>query len=54
MPKPREITDNSTKNKPWKPFKGVCVIKCPPGFIEKEKYINEKLRVVCEECKGIY
>lgn len=46
MEKPRESFN--TKNYPYKPFNGSCVMDCPPGYMDEES----TSRVSCKKCEG--
>uniref|UniRef100_A0A1B6DYS9 Tyrosine-protein kinase receptor n=1 Tax=Clastoptera arizonana TaxID=38151 RepID=A0A1B6DYS9_9HEMI len=61
MPKPRQVSGQEytpeeyipEKNVSWKPFQGMCIMKCPPSFLEKEvKDSMGRSYYICEPCKG--
>ncbi|BES91399.1 tyrosine-protein kinase receptor [Nesidiocoris tenuis] len=47
-PKPLEAEFN-TREWPYKPFNGKCIINCPPGYLDVE--VNGKYH--CERCTGM-
>nr|UTM63729.1 Insulin-like receptor [Riptortus pedestris] len=49
MRKPREMTSYNTRNNPWKPFEGKCILECPTGYLEVQ---DGQGRYKCEVCKG--
>nr|AVT56266.1 insulin receptor 1 [Jadera sanguinolenta] len=49
MRRPPEMSSYNTRNNPWKPFKGKCILECPNGFLEVE---DSPGRYSCRECQG--